>query len=83
MARYTQSLKLTDWILDTRASHHMCNDRTLFDEYKENTNPANTITTAGSNTRAKGYGTVTITAIQSNNSTIVLCHGHAEQVMRI
>jgi len=50
----------------------MCNDRTLFDEYKENTNPKNTIITASSNTRAKGYSTVTITAIQSNNSTIVL-----------
>ena len=72
MARYTQSLKSTDWILNTGASHHMCNDRTLFDEYKENTNPENTITTAGSNTRAEGYGTVTITALQTDNSTIVL-----------
>jgi len=72
MARYTQSLKSTDWILDTGASHHMCNDRTLFDEYKVNTNPESTITTASSNTRAEGYGTVTITAVQTDNSTIVL-----------
>jgi len=50
----------------------MCNDRTLFDEYKENTNPKNTITTASSNTQAEGYGTVTITAIQTDNLTIVL-----------
>jgi hypothetical protein len=72
MAHHIKSLKSSDWILDTRASHHMCNDRTMFNEYKVNTNPANTIATARANTRAAGYGTVTITAIQTDNSTAVL-----------
>jgi len=71
-AHSMHNLKSLDWILDTRASHHMCNDRTMFNEYKVNTNPANTIATARADTRAKGYGTVTITAIQTNNSTVVL-----------
>jgi len=44
----------------------------MFDEYKTNTNPANTIVTAGSYTRAEGYGSVTLTAIQSNNSTVTV-----------
>jgi len=50
----------------------MCNDRTMFNEYKTNTNPANTIATVGSYTQAKGYGSVTLTAIQSNNSTVTV-----------
>ena len=50
----------------------MCNDRTMFNEYKTNTNPANTIVTAGSYTQAKGYRSITLTAIQSNNSTITV-----------
>jgi len=72
MGHKSKSIKSSDWILVTSASHHMCNDRTLFDEYRVNMNPANTITTAGGNTRAEGYGTVTITAIQTNNSRIVI-----------
>jgi len=50
MAHHIQGLKHLDWILDIGASHHMCNDRTMFNEYKTNTNPANTIATAGSYT---------------------------------
>jgi transposase InsO family protein len=72
MAHHIQGLNRSDWILDTGASHHMCNDRTMFDEYKINTNPANTIATAGSDTRAEGYGSVTLTAIQSDNSTVTI-----------
>jgi transposase InsO family protein len=72
MAHHIQGLNRSDWILDTGASHHMCNDRTMFDEYKTNTNPANTIATAGSDTRAEGYGSVTLTAIQSDNSTVTI-----------
>jgi len=39
----------------------MYNNRTLFNEYKVNTNPINTIIIASSNTYAKGYSIVTIT----------------------
>jgi hypothetical protein len=67
-----RNIKPSDWILGTAASHHMCNDRTMFDGYRRNTNPANTIFTSGSTTRAEGYGTVTITAVRSDNSTAVI-----------
>ena len=72
VAHHIQGLKHSNWILNTRASHHMCNDRTMFNEYKTNTNPANTIVTAGSYTRAEGYGSITLTAIQSNNLTVTV-----------
>jgi hypothetical protein len=76
MATQAKSIKSSDWILDTGASHHMCNDRNMFDEYRVNTNPAKTIATASGDTRAEGYGTVRITAIQTDNTTMVIVLQH-------
>ena len=62
----------SDWILDTGASHHMCNDRQMFDEYQENENQDSTIVTAGANTRAAGFGSVKITVLKSDNTTLTV-----------
>jgi len=53
-----------EWILDTGASHHMCNDRNLFEDYIINPSKELSITTAGSNTRAEGKGSVILDVIK-------------------
>ena len=62
----------SDQILDTGASHYMCNDRQMFDEYQENENQDSTIVTAGANTRAARFGSVKITVLKSDNTTLTV-----------
>lgn len=57
--------KRPDWILDTGASHHMCNDRTLFENYIQNSSSEMPIDTAAGPTRAEGIGAVRLKLITS------------------
>jgi hypothetical protein len=57
--------KRPNWILDTRASHHMCNDQTLFEDYIPNSSLEMPIDTAAGPTRADGIGAVRLKLITS------------------
>jgi hypothetical protein len=57
--------KRPDWILDTGASHHMCNDRTLFEDYIPNSSSEMPIDTAAGPTRADGISAVRLKLITS------------------
>jgi hypothetical protein len=58
------------WILDTGASNHMCGDRTLFLEYRENTDPSLVIQTASDRVQLIRTGTVHLTLFTSNNEEV-------------
>jgi hypothetical protein len=72
LAAVHDGLDPNDWLLDTGASHHICNNRNLFVEYTENTNYEDTIVTVSSKTRFTGHGTVHITLLKTNNEAIVV-----------
>jgi hypothetical protein len=55
----------------------------MFDEYQVNTNPAKTIATASGDTRAEGYRTVRITAIQTDNTTMVIVLQHVFHMLSL
>lgn len=60
------SLKRKEWILNSGASHHMCYDRELFDNYVINSSSKKPIETAGSMMRAKEMGSIRLTFVRSN-----------------
>lgn len=72
LAAVNDGLDQSDWLLDTGASHHICNNRRLFVTYEENASEEETIMTVGSKTRFTGQGTVHISVIKSDHQEIVV-----------
>lgn len=56
------SVQSTDWVLDSGATHHFCNDRSLFTTYRRYDHPENIDGCAeGIKPQARGEGTVALT----------------------
>lgn len=60
--------KRQDWILDSVATHHMCHNRKLFENYVPNESSERPIETARGMAQAEGFGTVRLTFITSTGT---------------